>query len=336
MRRSSCLSLGAALVVAAWAAKVPSARAAEPEKLLPAESDTVVSVNIKQILDTDLIKKYALEQLKQALDGQDAKKLLTELGLDPLKDIDRVIVGANVKGRNDTKFLMIVHGNFDPDRLYKAAEVQSKKDADRFAMIKDGNTVVFKYTPENGENPIYGTVVNDKTVIAGSDRKMIATALKAAEAGKKAPIKQELAELVKRMDEKSSVYACGLVKGKFDEFKLPAGGNIPVDLAQIQKLLPSTESLAVSVKIGADVSVEVTLGMKDTDTAGDMRNALDDLIKQVKPLAALAGAAEPRAKPLTDILNTVKTSSKDKDVTVSGKVSSANIGKMLKPGPDGE
>ena len=62
-----------------------------------------------------------------------------------------------------------------------------------------------------------------------------------------------------------------------------------------------------------------------------MRNALDDLIKQVKPLAALAGAAQPQAKPLADILNSIKTSSKDKDVTVSGKVTSANIGKMMKP-----
>ena len=132
------------------------------------------------------------EQLKQVLDGQDAKKLLTEIGLDPLKDIDRVVVGANVKGRTDTKFLMIVHGDFfDPDRLYTAAERQSKVDADRFAMIKDGDAVVFKYTPENGENLIYGTVVNDKTVIAASDRKMIANALKAAEAGKKAPIKTD-------------------------------------------------------------------------------------------------------------------------------------------------
>jgi hypothetical protein len=336
MPRLSRVLLGALLVVAALAAKAPTIRAAEPDKLLPADADTVVSVNIKQILDTDIVKKYALEQLKQALDGQDAKKLLTDLGLDPLKDIDRVVVGANVKGRNDTKFLMIVHGSFDPDRLYKAAERQSKVDADRFAMVKDGDTVVFKYTPETGENPVYGTVVNDKTVIAASDRKMIANALKAAESGKKAPIKTELADLVRKMDEKASVYACGIVKGKFDELKLPQGGNIPVDLSTITKLLPLTESLALSVKVGADVSLEVTLGMKDTDTAGEMRNALDDLIKQVKPLAALAGAAQPQAKPLTDILNTVKTSSKDKDVTVSGKVTSANIGKMMKPGPDGE
>ena len=40
-------------------------RAAEPDKLLPATTDSVVQVNIRQVLDSDIAKKYALEQLKQ-------------------------------------------------------------------------------------------------------------------------------------------------------------------------------------------------------------------------------------------------------------------------------
>jgi len=338
MLRLSRVVLGAALVAGLTAS---TARAAEPDRLLPANADLIVQVNVKQILGSDIIKKYALEQLKQALDGQDAKKLLNELGLDPLKDIDR-IVGASIetkvgqRGAADAKGLLIVHGTFDPDKLYKAAEVQSKKDADKFAMIKDGNMVIFKFTPQDGGQPMYGTVVNDKTVIAATDKKLIATALKAAEEKKKAPIKPELADLLKKMDDKASVFVVGLVKGKFDEVKLPAGGNLPVDLSSLQKLLPMTETVSVTVKVDADVNLELTLGMKDGDTAGEMRNALNDLIKQVKPLAQLAGAAEPRAKPLGDVLNTIKTTTKDKDVTITGKVTSANIGKMVKPEPDGQ
>jgi len=336
MLRLSRLAFSAALVVGLAA---PTVRAVEPDRLLPADADMVVQVNVKQILGSDIIKKYALEQIKQALDGQDIKKLLTEMGLDPFKDIDRVVaasIDTKIGQRDDAKFLGIIHGTFDPDKFYKVAEVQSKKNADRFAMIKDGDTVIFKFTPETGGQPIYGTVVNDKTIIAASDRKLIGTALKAAEAKKKAPIKPELAELLKKMDEKSSVFAVGLVKGKLDEFKFPGGGNIPIDLSSIQKLLPKTEALSVSVKIDSDVKVEVTLGMNNGETAGDMRNALDDLIKQVKPLAQLAAAAEPRAKPLGEVLNSIKTSTSDKNVTITGKVTGANIGKMVKVEPDGE
>jgi ribosomal protein L18E len=332
----SRMVLGAALAVGLTAS---NARAAEPDKLLPAEADTVVQVNIKQLLDSDIIKKYALEQIKQTLDGQDAKKLLTEIGLDPLKDIEKITVGAsvatltNIKS-NDIKFLMIVRGTFDPEKLFKAAEVQSKKDADRFSMIKDGGTIIFKYQPENGENPIYGTVVDDKTVVAASDKKLIANALKAAEGNKKPPIKQELADLIKKLDEKASVYVTSIVKSKFDELKLPK--NDFVDLSKLEASILKTDSVSVSVKVGTDVNLEVTLGMKDDDAAIDMQNALDDVLKQVKPLIPLASAAQPQLKPLADIVATIKTSAKNKDVIISGKVTGANIGKMIKIDGDGQ
>lgn len=332
----SRMVLGAALVAGFTG---PSARAAEPDKLLPAEAEMVVQVNVKQLLDSDIVKKYALEQLKQGLDGQDAKKLLTEIGLDPLKDIEKVTAAASFNSitkfnQNDTRFLLIVRGSFDPDKLFKAAEVQSKKDADRFSMVKDGGTTIFKYQPENGENPIYGTLVDDKTVIAASDKKLIANALKASEGSKKPPLKQELADLIKKVDEKSSVYVVSIVKNKFDELKLPK--NDFVDLSKLEAGILNAESMAVTVKVGADVNVEVTLGMKDDDAAIDMQNAFEDVLKQVKPLIPLASAANPAMKPLTDIVNTIKTTAKNKDVVISGKVTGANIGKMIKiDGGDG-
>ena len=83
-----------------WLAVVLAAqttRAADPDKLLPADAEFVLSVNVKQIVESDIIKKYALAQMKQALQGNDAQKMLKELGLDPLKDIDRVVLGGSGK-----------------------------------------------------------------------------------------------------------------------------------------------------------------------------------------------------------------------------------------------
>ena len=297
---------------------------------MPADADTVVSVNVRQIIDSDIAKKYALEQIKQALEGRDAKALLTDMGLDPLKDIDRAVVATINTSKTDTKFLIIIHGSFDPNKLFKAAEAQTKKDGDKFAMIKDGNTVMFKYQPQNGDPPTYGTVVSDNTVIAGSDKKLITNAL-AADKNGPVKLKPELAALIKKMDEKSSVYAVSVVKGKFDDVKIPGGGNLPVDLSGIEKVLPNAETISLTVKISVDVSVEVTFGMKDDQSANDMQNTVEDLLKQVKPLAALAGAGNPQLKPLADILAGIKTVAKNKDVIVTGKVAGADIGRMIKP-----
>ena len=57
-----------ALVGAVLAAGLAApARAAEVDPLLPAETESVMFVNVRQVLDSDLVKKYALGQIKQAL-----------------------------------------------------------------------------------------------------------------------------------------------------------------------------------------------------------------------------------------------------------------------------
>ena len=152
------------LGLALAAAVTTNTSAAEPDRLLPAETDVVMSMNVRQLVDSDIVKQYALGMLKQALDGNDAQKLLKELGLDPLKDIERIVVGASGKDETDLRTLLVVRGKFNPEQLYKAAEAQTRRDADHFTLVKDGRDVMFKYTPDNG-NPVYATVVDETTVI---------------------------------------------------------------------------------------------------------------------------------------------------------------------------
>ncbi len=313
-----------ALVVAA-AAFVPAARAAEPDKLLPGDADTVAYINVKQMVGSDVVKKYALEQIKQALAGQDAKKLLDEMGLDPLKDIETIWVGSSGKDANDMKALIVAHGKFDPEKLLKAAEAAAKKDGDKFSIIKDGGTTLFKYQPDQG-NPLYGTVVDDTTVVAGTDKKIVAAALEQ----KKAALAADLTDLVKKQDAKSTMFVASVVKGKFDNVKLPA--QLPIDLSGFEKALPKTDTLSIVIKVTEDIKLEVTMGMKDDDSAADMGDAMSKIIDGIKGLVPLLAAADPKAKPLVDVIKTVKSDVKKKDVTVVGTVTGDNIGKMINPG----
>jgi hypothetical protein len=226
------------------------------------------------------------------------------------------------------KGLVIVHGMFDPEKLFKAAEAATKKDGDKFSMVKDGAATLFKYQPDQGE-PVYGTVVNDTTVVAGSDKKIIAAALKQAEDKKKSPVGAELTALVKKMDAKASMFAVSLVKGKLDNVKLPA--QLPIDLSGVEKSLPKTDSLSFVLKVTGDINVEAIFGMKDDDAAGDMGDAMAKLIDNVKGLVPLLAAADPKAKPLTDVVKTFKSDVKEKNVTVTVKVTGENLGKMINP-----
>jgi hypothetical protein len=326
------LVLGTVLAVLAVVA-CGAARAADPDKLLPASSDTVVQINLRQLLDSDISKKYALEQIKQALDGQSLKDAMAEFGLNPLKDLDQLIIAGSGTSREDTKLFFILHGKFNPEKLYQAAEAQTRKEPDKISKVLDGDTVMFKFIPENAVVPqLFITVIDENTVIAASEQKEIKLAVRASKDDDGANLKKkELAALIRKLDGKATIIAATVVKGKLDDARLPGGGNLPLDLSSFQDLLPKVETMSLSIEVKSDIFIEMTVGMKDDNSAADFRAALDQLLKQLKPLAQLGGAADPRFKPLTDVLNTFRTSNRKSDVTIIGKVTGANIGKMINP-----
>ncbi|MFO0805084.1 MAG: hypothetical protein U0791_18415 [Gemmataceae bacterium] len=326
MTRMSRFGLGAALAVAF--AFTPVARAAEPDKLLPEDSEFVLSVNMKQIVESDIIKKYALEQLKQALQGADARKMLTDLGLDPLKDVDRIVAGGAGKDQTDTHGLLIIKGKFDAEKLFKAAEAQTKKDPDHFTMVKDGKDVMFKYQPDNG-NPAYATVVDDSTVIVGSDKKIITTAL--AVGSKKPTLSKDLTALISKQDDKASMWMVGVTKDKLNNVKLPKGGGAP---ANLQDNLQKLETVAIVVRVTEDISLDVTLGMANADAADEMGKIIDDGLQQIKGAVPFLAAMNPQMKPLVDVVNTLKSTVKDKSINLTAKMAGKAIGDLIKKGGD--
>jgi hypothetical protein len=324
MLRRSRWAVAAALAVFLTA---PTARAAEVDKLLPADTEYVLSVNVRQVIDSEIIKKYALGQLKDVLAGGDAQKMLKELGLDPLKDVDRIVAGASGVDQNDFKWLAVVRGKFDPQKLYQAAEAQTKKDPDHFSLVKDGADVMFKYQPDNG-TPVYGTVINDSTVVVASDKKLVSGALAASGGDRKPAINKDLAALIARMDDKSSMYACALTKDKLDKLKLPQGGAP----ANIKDQLGKLDSVSAAVRVTGDVTFEVTLGMADDASADEMGKTVDDGITQIKGLLPFLVANDPKMKPLADAAKSLKSGVKGKNVSISGKLPGDAIGKLINMG----
>ena len=330
MMRQSYRSLAAAFAVVLGVAVAGAnpVRAASIDPLIPTDADTVIFFNARQFIDSEIIKKYALEQMKQTLQGDDAQKMLKQLGLDPLKDIDTMIIGGTWTDANNVKGIAIIHGTFDADKLYKAAEAESKKNGDKFSMIKDGDDVYFKIQPDNG-SPVYATVVNKATVVVANEKKLLATAVKAAAADKPAALDKDLSARIAKMDSKASMWATLGVKGKLDKLQLPPGAAGPNVDAQLAKM----ETLSVVLRVSEDVSLELMMGMADDESANGMGETVDDLLKKAQGLIPFLAANDPKLKPLTELGKSLKSGVKGKVVSVSAKLSGDAIGKML-PGGD--
>src|SRR5262249_22931721 len=113
-----------ALVLAAIALLPPAALQAQTSKLLPADTEVVFTLSLRQMLDSPLAKKYILDHAKQAFDAflqsnEDAKKALDSLGLDVFKDVDRLISTGTSADRE--RGIGIIEGRFNPAKWKAAA-----------------------------------------------------------------------------------------------------------------------------------------------------------------------------------------------------------------------
>lgn len=313
-----------AAVVLLAAAGLP-ARAANPEALLPAETETIIRLNIRQLLDSDLFKKYAKAQLEQALKGNEAQKTLQKLGMDPLKDVDSLTGGLWGDNPQEMSFLFVLAGKFDPEKLFAAVEEEAKKNGDKVSIVKDGDVTLVKVVAEKRPDPLYLSVADKNTVVLGSDKKVVVDAMKADPKAAKSAVKKELVELYGKQDAKASLTVVALSNGKV--------GNIPPnplveDPDKLKKQLEKLQSVAMTLRVTGDVGLEVVMGMKDKDAADDFGATLDDLLNKVKGLLPFAAAQNPNFKPVVnELTKTLKSSVKDGNVVLSAKVSADAIGK---------
>jgi len=324
------------LVTAVLLACGTAAPAAEVHPLLPAETESVIYVNFRQIIDSQLVKKFALEQMKQALQGADAQKIMTDLGLDPLKDIDDLTGGFWGDEAQSMKGLFVLSGKFDPKKLFDAADAESKKNADKISIVSEGKYKFVKITNDKADGPaaalkeLYVAVPNEKTILGSTDKELLAKTMDRVEKNDTKPaVKKALGALLVKMDAKASFFLCGLSDPK----KI---GDIPPnplfdDPAKLKKQLEKMENMAMTVRIGEDVGLEAVIGMKDSDAADEFSTTIDDLLGKVRAFLPLLAGQQPAMKPLVgDLTKNLKCKSKDKEVqitlTISGKSIAAATG----------
>lgn len=304
-----------------------SAQSAEVDPLLPPETENVMHVNLRQLLDSEMSKKFAIGPAREALKKEKAADVLKDLGLDPLKDLDKVTVASWGAGPEDMGVFMIVRGTFDPEKLFSTAVKTSQAEGDKVTIVEEGKYKLIQFTDRNQPRPFFATVADEKTIIAGNDKKIVTNALAIAEKGGGKPaVKRELSALLLVQDEKASMYTCGLVDGKLNN--VPGLGNIPgANADKLAAGLAGMKTYGVSVKVTDDISVEASLGMKDISTAEDFEEEVNNVFNNLRNLLLpLVAANQPKLKPLADDLGkTLKSKVKGKDVIVSVKLTANAI-----------
>jgi len=323
-RRSVCLCAVGLFAVAS------SARAGDVDRYLPDDTEMVVSVNVKQIVESELFKKYVEESAREALKNNDElQDALKDLGIDPFTDVERVIA-ARPSGVDKDRGLVIVHGRFDLDKFKDTAERAAKDHPDVVKVLKvsdgaGGKFLVYEVTPNEQSAPVFITLPNKSTVLVSPGKDYVVDAMKRDAANEKPRLKNaDMQGLLERMNDKQGVSVAMLGSA------LTEGAS-----QEVKDLFAKVDAVGGGVSVGDEIQIEIAVSAKDADDAKDVKDSIGAGLKQAKLLlAALAFADNPKVEALLDVANSVKVSVKDKTVLLKGAVSADVIEDAFKKEKD--
>lgn len=334
-----------ALAVAFAATVAPTARAADVDPLLPEKTEAVVHFNIKQMMESDIIKKFALQPLGEQLKKDEIAAIFETLGIDPLKDVHTMTQGiweGDREKQEPPRSITILRGTFDPKKLGKAAETFANKYPTFLSLVEEAELKLVRLgppdggdaQPRRGQQASYLFVADEKTVIIGTSAQVVADADKALTSKAKAKVSKELAALLLRADGKASMYACAYVGEKLAPV-IKLIPNLPevtgVDTDQLKEYLAKARGLTAHLRVGKDVTAEIALGIADADAAQGLGVSVGKLVDVLKNVVLPFGKGlQPKATTLfNDIEKSIKHEVKKTDVTISLKLSPEAFAQLI-------
>jgi len=270
----------------------------------------MASVNIRQILGSGLIKKHALDLIKNVLQGdQTAQKVIQSTGLDPLKDLDSITV--SLTNPKQPQALVIVRGRFDADKINAAMADQAKKDSN-LKSTKEGALTVW-HTDKDGHT-LFASVASKGTLLLGLDKDSLVKAATGVGTGK---IGGELKTAIGKLNGKESMWLASIVTG---DMKMQLANN-----PQTKKYADKLKALTGSVTLSDDVQ----FGAQIYTTQGDIAKDISTVLNSLKPFALVLAQGNEQAAPVVkELVEALKIGTNDTTVTIDLKVSEDLIKKI--------
>jgi hypothetical protein len=320
-------------VLAVLALFVPAgARAADLDPYLPADTESYLSVNVKAVLASPIVKKYALDAAREALKEMELNGLLAELGFDPFKDLDRIQLASPTTADKD-RGLAILTGTFDAAKLKKKADDAARDDSERVKAHKvnlgGGAThVVYEVAIPGQDLTMFVALVGNKTLLASPGKDYVVGALKQGRQAKKPALKHKgFQGVLENLDSKQAVSLAMLGTS--------LGKNEWVDLLpqEYRDALTGIEVVGGGLGFGNEVKLDLVVSTKADQDARVLRDALSKGVKLAQAGLALLGDRKELSL-LGEVLNTVKVGSKGKTLSLSARLTADVLADFMKGNQD--
>jgi len=296
-------------------AKVENVQA---NRWMPADAEVVFGANFRQMLNSPLVKKKDLDELRTKLkENKQAQQMLQAAGIDPLKDIDEMLVTVSGIGPQ-AKVRAVIQGRFNEGKVKSAAETYAKKEPERLKITKEEGKTVFEVVPEKGEGkPFYAAFADRNTLVVTPSRDFTLKSI--AEGGKKpAEAGKQMKTALAPLTGKESIWFAAIITDQVKQLLkgIPATGAFADNLESVTGSMSFTDALQLLVRVHTT----------DAKSADQIKGLFDQI---VKPFLEGAARDNEEAGPvINEVLQNLKVKTQKGDVNITLKLSQDALKKI--------
>ena len=276
---------------------------------LPADTQALIHLNFRAMIDSPLAKKMGIEkEIIKALDFD--VEFIAEIGFDPLKDIDSITIAAPGGGDME-KCLIILAGKFKADKLVAKANEDAKNNVDNVKIHKAGDKTIFElidFFPDQ-QVPMFMMIASNSTILASTQKEYLEKAF--ANSGSKLANK-DFSALVEKLDPDLAISMVA-VSSAFPSKAIPEPYKVIIE--GIDSIIGIG-----GIGIDEDVTLKINVFTKDEDSSKKLKETMDQGMAQALGFLGLMAAQEKELTPVLEFVKSMKTSSKEKMMSLEGKL----------------
>jgi len=325
MFRTYRIWLGAlALTLAATLSAAPAR--ADVTKYLPNDTEILLRVNVRQILDSALVKKHGIDKIKDLINqSNEAQQALQALGLDPLKDVN-VLTVAGPGGNDPEKGLFLIEGNFNAEKFNALAEQAAKDNPDSLKVSKIGDRKVWEVTVPGAPQSLHVLLLDKNTLVAAASKAGLTEVIDRAAGKKKGTLNKNVKALLDKTSPKQSLtfiaLGSALVKSLED-------APIP-NVDKVLPLLKDFKGFSGGLTVGETIKLQFAVDSKDAQSAKDFADKADVGLAAIQLFVRAQAKDDKRLEPVVEIVRTLRVDAEGSFIIVRAEVTEEVIAKALK------
>jgi hypothetical protein len=305
------------------------------ERYLPADTDFVIAINVKQVVGTPLFVKDFKKKVVELLGNEAVKPFLKGAGVNVFTDVDHVVVALGQSCYQSTEEygrgngpLFFFLGRFDPAALHKKMADLAKEMPKVVAPVEVGKAKLYEISLSPREK-LYAGVVNRSALVVAMNKPLVVAALGRADGTKKTAFKyKELPAALKAFKPDLALQAVGLqemiTSTTYSSFQ--AGGG-KTEFKRTYHTLGESGIRRFTVRVAGKDDARVTVEMhalEKGDVDAFYKKATDGL-DSMKAELQRALMRRPQMAPLVKAFENVKVKKAGRTITFEGLADAAAV-----------